>query len=268
MSELMAGKVALVSGSTRGIGRSIAEHLAAQGARVVVTGRTVAKGEKVVSRIREAGGTAEFLRLDVTDEDSVRSVIEETVRRFGGLTTLVNNAAPTEVVATTVKHLVDYTTEEWNTILVGTLTGNVFWASKYAWPHLAAAGTAGGASIVNISSGQAIAGFKGFGAYGAAKAGVSSLTRTLAVEGAAVGIRANTVLVGRVVSSAGDSGHHTGGGRLTRIGNPMDIAYAVGYLASDQAAFVTGAELVADGGFSVNGDAVTDAEAADSASAG
>src|SRR5579875_466939 len=74
MGELMAGKIALVSGATRGIGRSIAEHLAAQGARVVVTGRTVEKGEKVVSRIREAGGTAEFLRLDVTDEDSVRSV--------------------------------------------------------------------------------------------------------------------------------------------------------------------------------------------------
>jgi NAD(P)-dependent dehydrogenase (short-subunit alcohol dehydrogenase family) len=262
MSELMAGKVALVSGSTRGIGRSIAEHLAACGARVIVTGRTVEKGEKVVSRIRETGGTAEFLRLDVTDEDSVRSVIEETVRRFGGLTTLINNAAPTEVVASTVKQLADYSTEEWNKILIGTLTGNVFWASKYAWPHLAAAGTAGGASIVNISSGQAIAGFKGFGAYGAAKAGVSSLTRTLAVEGASVGIRANTVLVGRVVSGRGDSGHHTGGGRLTRIGNPMDIAYAVGFLASDQAAFVTGTELVADGGFSINGDAVSDAEAA------
>jgi NAD(P)-dependent dehydrogenase (short-subunit alcohol dehydrogenase family) len=259
MGELMAGKIALISGSTRGIGRSIAEHLAAQGAKVVVTGRTVEKGEKVVSRIREAGGAAEFLRLDVTDEDSVRSAIEETVRRFGGLTTLVNNAAPTEVVATTVKHLADYSTEEWNRILLGTLTGNVFWASKYAWPHLAAAD---GASIVNISSGQAVAGFKGFGAYGAAKAGVSSLTRTLAVEGAADGIRVNTVLVGRVVSGRGDSGHHTGGGRLTRIGNPMDIAYAVGYLASDQAAFVTGSELVADGGFSINGDAVSDAEAA------
>jgi NAD(P)-dependent dehydrogenase (short-subunit alcohol dehydrogenase family) len=264
MGELMAGKVALISGSTRGIGRSIAEHLAAQGARVVVTGRTVAKGEKVVSRIREAGGTAEFIRLDVTDEDSVREVVAETVRRFGSLTTLVNNAAPTDVVATTVKHLADYTTEEWNRVLTGTLTGSVFWASKYAWPHLAAAD---GASIVNISSGQAIAGFKGFGAYGAAKAGVSSLTRTLAVEGAAFGIRANTVLVGRVVTSPGDSGHHTGGGRLTRIGNPMDIAYAVAYLASDQAAFVTGAELVADGGFSINGDAVADAEAAVKATA-
>ena len=197
MSELMAGKVALVSGSTRGIGRSIAEYLAAQGAKVVVTGRTVAKGEKVVSRIREAGGTAEFLRLDVTDEDSVREVIEETVRRFGALTTLVNNAAPTEVVATTVKHLADYTTEEWNQILTGTLTATCSGRPSTpgrTWP------TPTAASIVNISSGQAIAGFKGFGAYGAAKAGVSSLTRTLAVEGAAVGIRANTVLVGRVVS--------------------------------------------------------------------
>src|ERR1700749_610293 len=264
MGDLMAGKVALISGSTRGIGRSIAEHLAAQGARVVVTGRTADKGEKVVSRIREAGGTAEFLRLDVTDEESVRSVIEEAVRRFGGLTTLVNNAAPTAGVAAPVKHLADYSTEEWHRILTGTLTGNVFWASKYAWPHLAAAD---GASIVNISSGQAIAGFKGFGAYGAAKAGLSSLPRPLAVEGAGVVIRAYTVLVGRVVSGRGDSGHHTGGGRLTRIGNPMDIAYAVGYLSSAQTAFVTGAELVADGGFSINGDAVSDAEAAAQAEA-
>ncbi|MFJ8816336.1 SDR family NAD(P)-dependent oxidoreductase [Amycolatopsis thermoflava] len=259
MGELMAGKVALVSGSTRGIGRSIAEHLAAEGAAVVVTGRTVEKGEKVAGRIREAGGTAEFLRLDITDEDSVRSVIAETVRRFGSLTTLVNNAAPTDVVATTVKSVADYTTADWNSVLLGTLTGNVFWASKYAWPHLAAAG---GASIVNISSGQAIAGFKGFGAYGAAKAGVTSLTRTLAVEGAPYGIRANSVLVGRVVSGRGDSGHHTGGGRLTRIGNPMDIAYAVAYLASDRAEFVTGTQLTADGGFSINGDAVADAETA------
>jgi len=264
MGGTMAGKVALVSGSTRGIGRSIAEHLAAEGAAVMVTGRTVAKGEKVVARIREAGGTADFAALDVTDEESVRNVVAETVGRFGGLTTLVNNAAPTEVVASTVKPLAEYSTEEWNRILTGTLTGNVFWASKYAWPHLAAAS---GASIVSISSGQAIAGFKGFGPYGAAKAGVGALTRTLAVEGAAHGIRANTVLVGRVVAGRGDSGHHTGGGRLTRIGNPMDIAYAVAYLASDRAAFVTGSTLTADGGFSINGDAVDDAEKA-SADAG
>ncbi|MDN5913940.1 MAG: SDR family oxidoreductase [Pseudonocardia sp.] len=259
MAGLMQGKVALVSGSTRGIGRSIAEHLAAEGAKVAVTGRTVEKGEKVVARIREAGGEAEFLALDVTDEQSVREVIERTVERFGVLTTLVNNAAPTDVVAGTIKSVAETSTEEWNRILVGTLTGNVFWASKYAWPHLAASE---GASIVNISSGQAIAGFKGFGAYGAAKGAIDALTRTLAVEGGPDGIRANSVLVGRVVALRGDAGHHTGGGRLTRIGNPMDIAYAVAYLASDHAAFVTGSRLTADGGFSINGDAVTDAEAA------
>ena len=125
MGELMAGKMALVSGSTRGIGRSIAEHLAAQGARVAVAGRSVAKGERVAERIREAGGSAEFLCLDVTDEDSVREAIEEAVRRFGALTTLVNNAAPTEAVATTVKLVADYSTDEWNRIVTGTLTGSV-----------------------------------------------------------------------------------------------------------------------------------------------
>jgi NAD(P)-dependent dehydrogenase (short-subunit alcohol dehydrogenase family) len=254
MSGRLAGKTALVSGSTRGIGRSIAELFASEGAKVAVTGRTVDRGEKVVSRIREAGGEAEFFSLDITQEDSVRSVIEAVVERFGALTTLINNAAPTATVATTIKTVAEYETAEWNEILTGTLTGNVFWSSKYAWPHLA---RAEGASIVNISSGQSIDGYRGFGAYGAAKGGINSLSRTLAVEGGPDGIRSNTIVVGRVVSGRGDSGHHTGGGRLTRIGNPMDIAYAALYLASDEAAFVTGSELTADGGFSINGDAIS-----------
>lgn len=265
MTQRMTGKTVLVTGSTRGIGRSIAEYLAAEGAKVAVTGRTAEKGEKVVRSIREAGGVAEFHRLDVTDENSVRSVVDAVAESFGSLTTLINNAAPTETVAGTVKPVVEYSTEEWERIMVGTLTGNVFWASKYAWPHLA---KAQGASVVNISSGQAIAGFKGFGAYGAAKAGVNSLSRTLAVEGSPFGIRANCILVGRVISGRGDSGHHTGGGRLTRIGAPMDIAYAAAWLASDEAEFVTGSVVTVDGGFSINGDAVSDAEAAAAASAG
>lgn len=259
MNARLSGKVALISGSTRGIGRSIAQQFAAEGAKVAVTGRTVERGNKVVKFIRDAGGEAEFFSLDVTREDSVRDTVAAVVDRFGTLTTLVNNAAPTDVVASTVKPLHDYSTSEWESIITGTLTGNVFWASKYAWPHLVAAE---GASIVNISSGQAIAGFKGFGAYGAAKAGVMSLTRSLAVEGAPDDIRSNCILVGRVVSGRGDSGHHTGGGRLTRIGNPMDIAYAATYLASDEAAFATGSMVTVDGGFSINGDAVSDAEAA------
>jgi NAD(P)-dependent dehydrogenase (short-subunit alcohol dehydrogenase family) len=254
MGQRLAGKVALVSGSTRGIGRSIAEYFASEGAKVVVTGRTVDKGEKVVARIRENGGEAEFVRLDITDEESVHAAIEATVERFGSLSTLINNAAPTDAVASTVKPLVDYTTEDWNRIITGTLTGNVFWASKYAWPHLS---KAEGASILNISSVQSITGMKGFGAYGAAKSAVNNLTRTLAVEGAEFGIRSNCILVGRVVAGRGDSGHHTNGGWLTRIGNPMDIAYAATYLSSDEAAFITGSILTADGGFAVNGDATS-----------
>jgi NAD(P)-dependent dehydrogenase (short-subunit alcohol dehydrogenase family) len=255
----MAGKVALISGSTRGIGRSIAEYFAAEGAKVAITGRTVEKGEKLVSRITEAGGEAAFFRLDVSAEDSVRDTIAAVAERFGGISTLVNNAAPTTEVATTVKPLHTYTTQEWDYILTTALTGNVFWASKYAWPHLAAAGHAGGASILNISSGQAMSGFTGFGAYAAAKGGINSLTRTLAVEGAPDGIRCNAIVVGRVVAGRGDSGVGVGegnGGRLTRIGNPMDIAYSAGFLCSDEGAFITGELLVADGGFGINGDAL------------
>jgi NAD(P)-dependent dehydrogenase (short-subunit alcohol dehydrogenase family) len=250
----MAGKVALISGSTRGIGRSIAERFGAEGAAVAVTGRSVDKGEKVAERIRAAGGQAAFFRLDVTDEDSVAGVVAGVVDRFGGLSTLVNNAAPTDVVASTVKPLAETTNEEWDTILLGTLTGNVFWASKHAWPHLVAAE---GAAIVNISSGQSLSGYTGFGVYAAAKGAMNSLTRVLAVEGAPAGIRANGIVVGRVVSGRGDSGvgvgEHTGG-RLTRLGRPDDIAYAATWLCSDEAAFVTGELVVADGGTQVNGD--------------
>ncbi|MCU4183448.1 SDR family oxidoreductase [Acidiferrimicrobium sp. IK] len=259
MAARLAGKVALVSGSTRGIGRSIAEMFAAEGAAVAVTGRTEEKGHKVVSRITEAGGTAAFFRLDVTDEGSVEEVIAATVERFGSLTTLINNAAPTDVVATTVIPVHQYSTEDWNRIMVGALTGNVFWASKHAWPHLAAAD---GASILNISSGQSLAGFTGFGAYAAAKGGMNSLTRVLAVEGAADSIRCNCLVVGRVQSGRGDSGVGVGkatGGRLTRMGTPNDVAYAALWLSSDEAAYVTGDLIPVDGGSSINGDVALDA---------
>ena len=256
MTDRMQGKVALISGSTRGIGRSMAELLAAEGAKVAVTGRTVEKGEKVVDRIREAGGDAAFFALDIRDEQSVHDVVDAVADRFGGLTTLINNAAPTTEVAETVKPLAEYSTEEWDAIMLGTLTGNVFWATKYAWPHLVAAE---GASILNISSAQSQIGMTGFGAYAAAKGGVNSLTRVLACEGAPHGIRSNCIVVGRVVSGRGDSGVGVGastGGRMTRLGSPMDIAYAATWLSSDEAAFVTGSFVTADGGFLINGDAI------------
>jgi NAD(P)-dependent dehydrogenase (short-subunit alcohol dehydrogenase family) len=248
------GKVALVSGSTRGIGRSIAQMFAAEGAKVAVTGRTVERGNKVVDLIRSEGGDAEFFELDVTREASMAGVIDAVVDRYGALTTLVNNAAPTVEVGTNTKPLVDVSTEEWNHILLSALTGNVFWACKYGIPHLAAAG---GGSIINISSGQSVVGMGGFSAYGAAKSAMNSLTRSIAVEEALRNIRCNTILVGRVVAK-GDAGAGITPGHLTRLGVPNDIAYAVVFLASDESAFVTGSMLTADGGFTVNAGRLTD----------
>lgn len=250
----MHGKVVFVSGSTRGIGRTIAELFAREGAKVAVTGRTVTKGEKVVDGIREAGGDAEFFRLDVTDEDSVRNVIDAVVKRFGKLDTLVNNAAPTDAISTNVKPLTQYTTAEWEHIMRGTLTGNVFWSWKYAVPHLT---EAGGGNVVNISSGHAVVGIGGFAAYAAAKGGMNAITRVLAVEGAPYNIKVNTISVGRVISHAADTGVGVGGGHLTpRLGIPHDIAYCAVWLASDENGFTTGSLVTVDGGFTINGSAL------------
>jgi NAD(P)-dependent dehydrogenase (short-subunit alcohol dehydrogenase family) len=249
----LAGKVAIVSGSTRGIGRSTAEMFAREGAKVAVTGRTVDRGEKVVANIRAAGGEAEFFTLDITNEDSVHSVMDAAATRFGKLDILINNAAPTDVVSTTVKPLIEMTTAEWDRIMLGTLTGNVFWACKYGMPHLIAAG---GGSVVNISSSQSSIGLGGFSAYAAAKGGINAITRTLAVEAAPHNIRVNAIIVGRVISHARDTGVGVGGGHLTRLGNPNDIAYTATWLASDESGFVTGSLITADGGFTINGNAV------------
>jgi NAD(P)-dependent dehydrogenase (short-subunit alcohol dehydrogenase family) len=249
----LQGKVAVVSGSTRGIGRSIAEMFGREGAAVAVTGRTVDRGEKVVANITQAGGQAAFFPLDITEEESVHSVMDAVAERFGKLDVLVNNAAPTDAVSTQVKPLVDTTTEEWDRILRGTLTGNVFWACKYGLPHLVAAG---GGSVINISSAQSVVGLSGFAAYGAAKGAINSLTRGLAVETAASGIRVNTIVVGRVVAHSKDTGVGVGPGHLTRLGVPDDIAYCATWLASDEAAFVTGSLVTADGGFTINGNAI------------
>lgn len=242
------GKVALISGSTRGIGRTMAEMFAAEGAKVAVTGRTAEKGEKVAQRIRDAGGDAAYVPLDVSDEGSVRDAVEATVERFGRLTTLVNNAAPTELVGRGMKPLHELTTDEWEAILRPALTGNVFWATKYAVPHLVAAG---GGSIVNISSGGSLFGVPGISAYSAAKGGMNAVTRTIAVEYAEHGIRCNTIIVGRVVSHPGDIGPPPTR-ELNRVGRPEDVVHPAIWLASDESEWITGTSIVADGGVAIN----------------
>jgi NAD(P)-dependent dehydrogenase (short-subunit alcohol dehydrogenase family) len=243
----LADKVAFISGSTRGIGRTMAEMFAEEGAKVVVSGRSVDKGEKNVQRIRDAGGDATFVPLDVADEASVQEAIAAAVEAYGPITTLVNNAAPTALVNVSIKPILEMTTDEWDDIVRGTLT-SAFWAAKYAVPHMI---EAGGGSIVNISSGGSVFGVPGLSAYSAAKGGMNSLTRVMAVEFGQYGIRCNTIIVGRVVSYAQDRGPETTR-ELSRVGNPRDIGYAALWLAADESEWITASEITADGGARYN----------------
>jgi NAD(P)-dependent dehydrogenase (short-subunit alcohol dehydrogenase family) len=243
----LADKVALITGSTRGIGRTMAEMFAEEGAKVVVSGRSADKGEKNVQRIRDAGGDATFVPLDVTDEASAQEAVAAAVEAYGPITTLINNAAPTALVNVTMKPILELTTEEWDGIVRGTLT-SAFWMAKYAVPHMI---EAGGGSIVNISSGGSVFGVPGLSAYSAAKGGMNSLTRVMAVEFGQYGIRCNTIIVGRVVAYAQDRGPETTK-ELSRVGNPRDIGFAALWLAADESEWITGSEITADGGARYN----------------
>jgi NAD(P)-dependent dehydrogenase (short-subunit alcohol dehydrogenase family) len=254
MGRRLAGKVALVTGSTRGIGRAIATRFAAEGAAVVITGRTETTGRAVQDEIRAAGGDATFVRTDIAREADIARAVELTVERYGALTTLVNNAAPTDLVGPGRgdRSLAEITDDAWDTIMTVALK-QLVWCTRHAAPLLS---QSEGASIVNISSAAAMRGVPGIDAYTAAKGAMNALTRSLAVELAGDGIRVNTIVCGMVLTSDGAFkmmdhpviGPATRALHLTRLGLPEDIANVALFLASDEAAFVTGVNLPADGG--------------------
>jgi meso-butanediol dehydrogenase / (S,S)-butanediol dehydrogenase / diacetyl reductase len=249
----LEGKVAIVTGATKGIGRIIAAALAAEGAKVVVAGRTAKRGEEVAANIRAAGGQAVFVQADVGDEASTRQIVQAAVDEFGSLTTLVNNAAPTHLLQDG-RFLADVDLELWDGVLRVALTGSMLMA-KFAIPHLAAAG---GGTIVNISSDAAVRASAGLAAYCASKAALNALTRSIAVEYAPQNIRANSIQVGQIlppqaiefVTSDPLMGPKLEAAHRLRLGRREDIAGGVVYLASDEASFVTGTTLVIDGGAS------------------
>jgi NAD(P)-dependent dehydrogenase (short-subunit alcohol dehydrogenase family) len=226
----------------------MAEMFAEEGAKVVLSGRSVDKGEKNVERIRAAGGEAVFLPIDVTDEDSVRDGVAGAVEAYGPITTLVNNAAPTALVNVSFKPLHELTLTEWDDIVRGSVT-SAFLMTKYAIPHLL---EAGGGSIVNISSGASVFGVPGLAPYSAGKGAMNSLTRVIAADYGTQGVRCNTIIVGRVVSYAADRGPDTSK-EYMRVGNPKDVGYAAMWLAADESEWITGSEITADGGARYNG---------------
>lgn len=246
--------VALVTGSTRGIGHAIAVRFAQEGASVIVTGRTEDAGRAVEAEIRDAGGDATYVRTDLSNEEDIVAVVRAAVERYGKVTTLVNNAAPTELMGPgrADRRVTELENDAWDSIMLVALKA-VVWACKYSIPEIA---KAGGGSIVNISSAASLLGTPGLDTYTAAKGALNTLTRSMAVEYAADGIRSNCIVSGMVLTSVGAHrmmddpviGGATRAMHLTRLGLPIDIANAALFLASDEAAFITGAVIPVDGG--------------------
>ena len=243
----LEGKVALISGGARGQGAAEAKLFCKEGASVILGDILEAPGQQVEAEINEAGGRAVFVRLDVTQESDWVDAIEVAVQRFGKLDILVNNAAIYRTVP--IEHT---TEEEWDQILDINAKG-VFFGTKHAIPAMR---TAGGGSIINISSTAGlVAGGRG-GAYGASKGGVRLLTKHTAIECAQDGIRANSIHPGPIETEMTLPFHSTPEERaatnarvpLGRIGAVEDVAYGALFLASDESSYMTGSELVIDGG--------------------
>lgn len=247
----MAGELALVTGSTSGIGRAIAVEFAAQGARVVVHGRDPARGRAVVDAIAAAGGEARFVPADLASEAACEALVAEAAAWLGGLTVLVNNAVGATAGRDSTVGEMD--TAHWESALRVNLTAPML-LCRAALPHMLAAGHG---AIVNVSSRQAERPSPGLAAYAASKGGLNALTRALAVEYAKHNIRANTLSPGFVVNDRRDAGMtperraRYEAMHLTRLGTARDCAYAAVYLASRESEFLTGINLQLDGGSSI-----------------
>lgn len=261
----MAGKVALITGAGSGVGRATALLFAQEGARVVAVGRTLGKCEDTAEQISASGGECLPLLCDVTDGQQVQSVIEQSVERFGALHVIVNNAgigyaAEFANPPVSMQDVLNTPEEDWHTVMNTTLT-SVFLTSKHGIPRII---ESGGGAIVNVSSMMGVKSSWDGHAYSAAKSGMNNLTGSLAMRYAADGIRVNCVALGGINTPMIEPRVQGRESPLTpkdartpppgpniplgRLGEPVEIAYPILWLASDEASYVTGAVLLADGG--------------------
>lgn len=242
-------KAIVITGATRGIGKAMAMHLAAEGASVSVVGRSVERGERVVAEIAAAGGSAAFIRCDVSVESDVAALFDEVARRLGAIDAVVNNAAATDV-ATRDRPVVEQTTEDFDHFVRSCLY-SVFWSFKYGIPAM---GPDGGV-FVTISSIAALVSSRAQGSYAAAKAAAATLSRQVAVDYGDEGIRANVLTLGFVETNAsarllddptiGPAVRAATGGRPP---SSLDVAHAVAFLVSDDGWGFNGANLILDRG--------------------
>lgn len=250
MSRL-AGKVAIITGGNAGIGEAVAKVFAREGAMVVITGRRRQELDRVAAEIRAGHGTVLAVAGSVTDDAHARATVEETVRQFGRLDILINNAG----VGAFGQRLHETDDDTWARVLDVNLTG-VFRMTRAAVPAMLAAG---GGSIVNISSIASLVGIPLLPAYAASKGALDALTRSVAIDYAKDKIRCNVVNPGLVATPMAEPlmrnpeqldpilSHYP----IRRAGQPEEVAKMVLYLASDEAAWVTGGTFTIDGGMTV-----------------
>lgn len=243
---LFENQTALVTAAGAGIGRAIAQRLAAEGAAVVVSDVNDEAGAETVALIESAGGRAAYKHANVADPEEVNALVPFAVETFGGLDLAVNNAG----VGAMPKPVQDITPSDWDRTLNVTLRGT-FLALQSQVAHFVQQGSG---SIVNIASLAGISATPNLTPYGAAKHGVVSLTRSVAKENAELGIRVNAVAPGAIETAALASlpadakAGYAAEIPMKRLGQPEDIANATAFLLSEQASFVTGVVLRVDGG--------------------
>jgi NAD(P)-dependent dehydrogenase (short-subunit alcohol dehydrogenase family) len=248
----LAGKAALITGATSGIGEATAVLFAEEGAAIAVVGRDAVRGHAVEERIVSAGGKAVFVRADVRRADDCERAVDETVGAFGQLDVLFNNAG-----VYLENDTIGCSEEEWDAQVDTSLKGT-FLMSKFALPHMV---TQGSGSIVNCSSGWGLVGGERAVAYCAAKGGMVVMTKAMALDHGRHGIRVNAVCPGDTdtpmeredAKAKGMSWdayvRWAGEGRpIERIASPEEVARAVLFLASDEASYITGAAVPVDGG--------------------
>jgi len=245
-------KVAIVTGGTSGIGLATAQLLSQEGARVVLMARNKPRGQAAVEQITAAGGLAVFFPGDVSVAVDCRRCVTVAIETYGRLDILFNNAG----VIYVNRNLVETSEEEWDDTL-GSNLKSIFLMSKHAIPSIA---ETGGGAIVNNASIFGLVGGSGVAAYCAAKGGVVTLTKAMALDHAAQNIRVNCICPGSVDTPLLENEMKELGGAesqlpkfasrhpMNRIASPQEIARAVAYLASDEASFVTGIALPVDGG--------------------